>query len=503
MDPSGAGRAEWRRPGAAPGGRTELEREAQAAALPGGRIRGASPVARALLEKPLRAGLLPVALGLVIYVLLLRWNYIHVVSPIFSYLGMGYQAMSVVTEAVYTAVLILLSFSMAAGLDRPTRIVQWFLFLLVVVPNSFVPFYILGPQDAGKLRGFQLCVFAGYAIMEATYRLPRIRLPAIRISPRFFWGGLVAFNLALEGFLVLRLHGSMHLVGLTEVYGQRALFRDVSQGSLPGYVANCIGYVTDPFFMAYGLTSKRYRYFVFGALGQILVYAIGAWKTYVFFIVFLPVMWALLRTSPNSIGRKLLWSGAAVFVISTLAYAFRMTRLMWAITAFLLVRVFCNAGLITAEFITFFRHNPYTYFSHVRGFSHLTEYPFSGAVIDLVGQFWSGNASSVSNGHLWADGFAGYGYVGILFVSALAALIVWLIDSVVAGKDTKFAALVLSIAGMTLVNTSVFTWLLTHGVALTFVLLYLWPGEAGVASGSKGKHEAVTQGGSAEAAEAS
>ncbi len=408
--------------------------------------------------------------------LLLRRAYIDIVSPRFAYFGLEYHPASPVWEIAATLLLLLLGWSLISVRDRPARIVQWSLFLFVVVPNLLVPFYILGPSTEAQLPGYVAAMVLGYLIIEGCFRLPLLRLPRIRISPRVFWAGLIALTVALEGLLFARLHGTMNLVSLQDVYGQRTAFRDLGEGSWIAYTVNFLGYVANPFFMARGLSRRRYGYFLLGAGGEVLIYAIGAWKTYIFLIVFLPLAWLLLKGSLSLVGARLVWLVVAVFAIYRVIHQAGGAALDWLLTAFVMVRGFYNSALITAEYVSFFSRNPFTHFAHVRGISHLIPYPYPDGVINMIGRYWSGR-DTVANGHLWADGFAGWGVLGVLIVSLLGALIFWIMDSVAAGKDPRFVILVFSVGGMSLANASLFTWMLTHGIAATIVLLYLLPKE--------------------------
>src|SRR5438046_10196153 len=76
--------------------------------------------------------------------------------------------------------------------------------------------------------------------------------------------------------------------------------------------------------------------------------------------------------------------------------------------------------------------------------------------------------------HLWAtDGIAGLGLPGVLLMSVFCALVFWLLDSVANRHDPRFTALATTYAAYNIANISFFTSLLSGGLMLLIILLYL------------------------------
>jgi len=80
-----------------------------------------------------------------------------------------------------------------------------------------------------------------------------------------------------------------------------------------------------------------------------------------------------------------------------------------------------------------------------------------------------------SNANLWADAYANFGYVGIIVFSLLLAVVLWLYDSVAFGRDKRLAALAIGLPAFALANTGLLTALLTNGIGLVMLLVYLMP----------------------------
>ena len=73
--------------------------------------------------------------------------------------------------------------------------------------------------------------------------------------------------------------------------------------------------------------------------------------------------------------------------------------------------------------------------------------------------------------------FANFGYAGLVGFTLLLALVLWLYDSMAAGRDRRVAVLVISLPAFALANAGLLTSLLTHGIGLAMLLVYVMPAE--------------------------
>jgi hypothetical protein len=79
-----------------------------------------------------------------------------------------------------------------------------------------------------------------------------------------------------------------------------------------------------------------------------------------------------------------------------------------------------------------------------------------------------------------ADAFMNFGFAGLFLWALLLALLLKLFDMSTEGKDMKVAVGGIAIPAISLTNSALLTNLLTHGLLLSLLLLYLLPrkGEA-------------------------
>jgi hypothetical protein len=94
----------------------------------------------------------------------------------------------------------------------------------------------------------------------------------------------------------------------------------------------------------------------------------------------------------------------------------------------------------------------------------------------LIGSVYFHSASNDANANIWADAYANFGYAGILCFTLLLAILLWLYDSMAASsRDVQVAALAIGLPAFALANGGLLTSLLTNGVGLAMLLIYLMP----------------------------
>jgi len=144
----------------------------------------------------------------------------------------------------------------------------------------------------------------------------------------------------------------------------------------------------------------------------------------------------------------------------------------------ILMRTLSTGGLVTAQYYNFFQHNPLTHLSHVKGVNWFIAYPYRYPIGQEIGVAYAGTTGLDATAHFWAfDGIAGFGLPGVILISLLAALVFWMLDSAAQRQNPRLAAVLICYAAFNLANISIFTSLLSGGLALLILFIYLMPPE--------------------------
>jgi hypothetical protein len=228
--------------------------------------------------------------------------------------------------------------------------------------------------------------------------------------------------------------------------------------------------------IAYGLVRKQRALIAVGVLGQLFIYSITAFKTVLLSGFGLFAMWLCLRRGREYFGLWIVWGATGLIGLTALGSLWMDSPFLVSVIA---RRMFMVPGLLTGYYIEFFSTNPLTMMGDSSFLEPFFGYPYSLPVSRVIGNAYFGMAPDVAaNANLWAYGFASFGYVGVVLFTVVLGIVLWLFDSVAAQRDLRFATLMLVMPGMALANTSLFTCLLTHGMGLVILMVYLSPVDA-------------------------
>src|SRR4051794_9804767 len=116
------------------------------------------------------------SLYILVFVLVYKW----VIVPVWGYEGFHFIARP--TRASLGWMLASLpSLWMPIHLKRPSQVVYWLLYLLVIVPSCLVPIYALGDQSTGPVI-LAASLVAVFSLTGLIYRIPLLPFPSIRLE---------------------------------------------------------------------------------------------------------------------------------------------------------------------------------------------------------------------------------------------------------------------------------------------------------------------------------
>jgi hypothetical protein len=418
--------------------------------------------------------------GMSAYVATFQWMYENYLNPMWDYFGFHFNPPGTGYLALAWILSVLPALWMPMRLTRPSQLTYWVLYITVFVPSMFVPLYA-GLNSPAEISLLMLTLFAGLAICGASYLLPIYPLRGAKVFPVFFWKGFACIAAALALLIIVVYRHHLQIVSFLDAYDQRDAANDVAQGWLVNFAFMLLTGAINPLLMACGLFGRRKWLFLAGALGQLLIYSVGATKGSVLSIVFFAGFYLLMRVGRAPFGLKITFATLALVGGLCLSYVYTDYQpgpLLVLALFVVLMRTFSGNGLMTAWYYDFFRTNPHTWYSHIRGVSWLVHYPYQRTVALEIGLSYMLNDSDPT-AHFWAiDGIGGLGLPGILLISAFCALVFWVLDSAASRHDPRFAALITCYAAYNIANISIFTSLFSGGLAFLILALYLLPPEA-------------------------
>jgi hypothetical protein len=407
-----------------------------------------------------------------LYVIVFVYAYKLVIVPLWEYEGFHSRTTSS-RAAVGWLLAVLPSLWLPVRLKRPSMVVYWLLYLLVIVPACLVPIYALDDQSAGPII-LVVVLVAAFAVTGVIYTVPLISVPHLSLRSYEFKLLLAFISIACFALIISTFGFTIRYVSFEDTYTVRGQFSDAVRHASPlvGYAIAWQAWVINPLVMAIGLRSRRVSWVLLGAAGEFAIYSITAFRAMFFAAaLLLYLLWAM-RTH-RAFGIRLAGSWAAIVAVASASQPLGFGLVPVSLVG---VRMIALPGLLTGYYYEFFSSHPQAHLGHSI-LKSLVSYPYAVEPPYLIGALYFHNTANDANANVWADAYANFGYLGILGYTVLLAMVLWLYDSVASGHDRRLAALVIALPSFALANGSLLTTFLTNGIGLAILLLYLMPTE--------------------------
>lgn len=407
------------------------------------------------------------------YVAVLHFAYVTYVAPEYAYLQYGYRPPDPLGYGVAVALVVALAVLLPRRLTHPSHFIVWVLFVITVVPSLVVPQWApaLSHREALELALWIGASFGLVAVL-GTRQVLRGFVPRHPLPVDTFWRIVAGIFVVLNVYTVLTVGLKFSLPALGDVYGVRSEFHDQeSLNPALGYAVPLLGSVINPAMMVRGLWERRPLWLLAGALGQVYLYAAQGEKSAIFSPFAIGAAFLLLRRRRRMAGSL---APLGMFGLAAGLMAIDWLRSSGHLTLLITRRVMITPGLVTAGFVKVFDDAPKAELGHsaLRAF---VDYPYQEDPPDLVGRWFFGDVSTHANTGWLGDGFANFGYPGMIGASLVLVLLLWTIDDAAKGLPFGFTCLFLLHPALALSESAILTTILTHGVFSAIVLLALAP----------------------------
>ncbi|MCX7993329.1 MAG: hypothetical protein N2651_06630 [Fimbriimonadales bacterium] len=316
-----------------------------------------------------------------------------------------------------------------------------------------------------RLLGLALWLVFGLLLLALIGAMPPLKVRRLQVSHRGWWLLLCASGGLCVGYLIASfgLRPPPLFLFASDIYDLRLEARE--WGAATGYALRFTGNVFAPILIAYGLTYSRWLLVLCGACAQILVFSFDGTKSTLLSLLLILFIWLMLRYRAD-------YRTFVVSVIATILIGITIDQLFAnpLISSLVLRRTIITPGLLTATYYDFFQSNEPFIWSH--SFLRLfLDNPYFSSPAFVIGKYYFGNSETSANVNFLGEGIANLGAPGVAVVAFVAAIFLWMVDSVSRGKE-RFAITAFAVPGIALVNSSLTTSLVTHGlITMTF---FIW-----------------------------
>lgn len=338
--------------------------------------------------------------------------------------------------------------------------------MMVYVPAMIVPDYVrMNNFDAIIALKCVLLFCMALIYMTGNFKLIPVYYTKVKTNVMLFV--IALFSLSLWGIIIQTFGIHFNFSQVDDVYDLREAYRD-QVNRLSGYAMNWQSKIINALLLALGFVNKNKLLICIGVLGQLFIFSITGQKSVALSSVFILVIIFCLRKSGRDF---VLYFVYGITALVFLTMALDLVTNSSEYTSLFIRRMLITPGLLLSYYFDFFSVNPQVHLSHSILDPFLT-YPYDKLPPFLIGEHYFGRVGLAANANLWADGFANFGYAGIIGFTVLLVGILYLYDSISANRNFIVSAALIAMPAWSLVDTSLITSLLTHGIVIAFIINY-------------------------------
>ena len=411
-----------------------------------------------------------VFVGVVAYLLLVRYAYEHFLVASFSYLGYGLRDVAWVDYLLTLMFAGALALLLPARIDRPSDFMLWATFLFVSAPTMLAA-HVTAFLDPSEALRFTLAVGLCTALATLLVRHGPIFDLTVRAHPRVAIVVLTLISTATFGYLAATTGLSIRLTGLTDVQSLRLQYRHQAAGSVIGYLIPAQAYVVNPAIMAWGLYRRSPLAFPLGVFAQLVLYSVGGHRMAILSPIAVLALYLAFRHRRDLRGVQMVYGLVALVGAHVALASFGLASQF----GLMVQRLVILPPALAVATVEFFREREKAYWAY-SFLSQIIDYHYSTTPNFLVGA-WLGSATSSANSNFIADGFSNLGYAGMLIEVLVFVALLWLLDAAMKGLPMPVVCSILVLPAIAFANVSAFTVILSQGVGLAILIGALLPRE--------------------------
>lgn len=404
-------------------------------------------------------------LGIILYRVLLDFIYTSIIEPIYNYSGFLNQSSIHSTIISYIALFALLP--LILPMYKSSKLSTNIVVLLFLV--SFVPMTSLTRFMPIGLRFYTLYLVYWGLLLSFYYIIPSINFSDSepKRTKSVLWVLLIVYIgsiLYVSGrYFDFRLH-----FNLLDVYVLRAEVRNLNLPLILKYLLPAAGNIL-PVFLVYFLYCKKRMIALFLGFVLLLDFGIGGHKTVVFniLICFLGYWFYNLK-------RIYLYSWVLTFILFLSFVENKLLSTFW-IAGIGIRRALFLPSQLNYYYYDYFSKNEPDYLRQgiLRWFGISS--PYKENIANLIGFHYYGNIENSANNGLFSDAYFNFNALGVFIYPIILIIIFKLFDTCSKGLNSKLLILPIIVCTTSFISGTFSTVLLTGGILLLFITLYLMP----------------------------
>ncbi len=415
-------------------------------------------------------------LAVIGYIAIFDWTYRVLVSPHYAYFGLDYRDSSLSYRIATWVLAIVPAVWLPLNIKRPSIVLFLTQYFAVYIPGALILHSLNKPQ-IDELPALQIIgiMLLGLSIMQAFYYIRPFRVRYRSVGAGVLWTVLIGLSAIPLGYLLLSLGGSF---SFTSFGNDNVVFRLEQAANMPGggllRILDTYGQLTMvntilPVIAAIGLLCKRKWFLIPVSISYIVVFGLTAFRSHLLAPVFILGMFLWVKKGASYVWLLVCLCISLIVPLAVPESLGDVWLAMWN------VRTLAIPGLAVGQYYEFSRNNPLTYFSHLNIVGLFVKAPYENIHFAITRYFYG--VEFGGNANFWAgDGLAALGLIGIPVMSLVCACLFWMLDSLSQRYRPQFVFVCLAPLAVAYANASLFTLLLSCGMFLLLLLLFVIPG---------------------------
>jgi len=351
----------------------------------------------------------------------------------------------------------------------PKKLSNIVIWLLVLI--SYIPILTLfGLMNQSRMYVYAITGF--WILVFFLYQTPDIFvLPLRKMQSKLLRNSIFVCLSVVVFFLIYKYIGFFINFNLAKVYDIRSDFINTNI-PLAGYLFTWLAYVVNPIFFALFLNKKKWLPFILVIFLQILIFSVTGMKSFLFALPFVLGLALVIKQR------------RPFFLITIIVIAIILCGMLsyWLMDDVWISSLTTRRSLLVPAQLSFFYHdffskNPYTFLSQHHIFKNFINYPYELNPPHLIAKTYFNRPQMGANNGIYADAYMNFGLVGLVFWGIFLVIILKLINAFSKNKNIKMTIATIAMPIMFLTNSALLTCLVTHGLILSLILLYLLPKE--------------------------
>ena len=404
-----------------------------------------------------------------IYIFVYDYLFYAFIFLSFNYLGgIDYTPMDTIHRLLWIiySILPVLFYN---GIKKISSFFTLFLYLFVYIPviHALTVIWNCSIVESLSVSSVLCILFCLYFILDR-----RKIINDFRITPTIPFNWIEFLTIALTFIFIVVQFKKMHFVNPISQQDLLYNFREQNSeygGGVINYISGWLFGAFYPFLLVNFLKNRQWLKATSILGGYMVLFMVDMQKITFFMPIFLAGMYFLIRTNIKSISRYLhSWIMMPLCIISLILSVLQGDDIIYIIASFVILRTICVSGWLTQMYVHFFQFHPFTYYSHISIVNFFTHsYPYDVA----LGKIVANNTQNANATFFLTDGYAAQGIIGIIIIGVLFLIFLTIINAIV-HRYKVFDIMVIFLPCLSyLLNTSIFTTLLSNGMFITGILL--------------------------------